>query len=104
MNSKKRGFNQISHHGSKNKADEELLFGGGSKAKDQGFTEDVDIGDTYEEQNNDLTLANEAEVDDDIVEDDIGVDGDESDPEDAEDLDENLEADYRDNAELDAYE
>jgi hypothetical protein len=51
-----------------------------------------------------LTLANEAEVDDDIVEDDIGVDGDESDPEDAEDLDENLEADYRDNAELDAYE
>ena len=39
-----------------------------------------------------MTLANEAEVDDDIVEDDIGVDGDESDPEDAEDLDENLEA------------
>ena len=63
----------------------------GSKGKDQGFTEDVDIGDTYEEHN-DLTLANEAEVDDDIIEDDVAVDGDESDPEDAEDLDDNLDA------------
>ena len=39
-----------------------------------------------------MTLANEAEVDDDIIEDDVAVDGDESDPEDAEDLDDNLDA------------
>lgn len=99
-NSKKRGFDQFNN---KKKQDENLLFAnkaqGGKDPENEEYDDDGPQGFSRDIQmtHGDATHEADEMLDEDDREDD-------KEPSDGEDLDENIDADYREQPELDNYE